>query len=124
MKKGERLEISLSVLLLEQPEGDEEMTDTEAEAIAHRALEAARAVFDSFPLHFRRFTSGIGIGPAKKVHRAVRRGVYKRRDRVREGIPGEVCTCFDDTDSVCPRHPYLIKKKRTETPPGKSGKAN
>ena len=124
MKKGERLEISLSVLLLEQPEGDKEMSDAEAEAIAQRALIAARAEFNCYPLHFRRLSSGITIGPAKQVHRVMRRA-YRRRDRVREGIPGEVCTCLDDTvDTVCPRHPYLRRRKRTETPPGKSGKAN
>ena len=120
MKKGERIEISLSVSMLETAKGDAEMTDMEAEAIAQRALNAARREFEAYPLHFRRLSSGIGISPT-----VPRMRVHRRRDRVREGIPGEVCTCLDDTvDTVCPRHPYLRRRKRTETPPGKSGKAN
>lgn len=106
MKKGERIEISVSVV------ATADVDEEHADRVAFTALARARDYMLSTG-YFRRVTSAVDVsGP----RRSMRRG--------RDFVPGEVCTCHLGIETLCARHPYRRRRGRTETPPEGSGKAN
>lgn len=115
MKKGERLEISVSMIATRDVE------DEQVDAIAFSAMARARDMLLSNPF-FRRLSSGISIGPAIQSHRRFRVRV-RRRGR---------CGAEHDDLGICSltighhgdhrsRHGRWA---RTETPSAGTGKPN